>query len=110
MALFTAFQCGFTVQSGAIVQLHGVCVVQLVIAIGPSIASIMSARLIAAEGRASLMPPPAPRTDFSSPARVSRLTSFCAVGSGMPVSAASSVALVRAPPQCRAAAPIITTA
>jgi len=76
----------------------------------PSTASITSARLIAAGGRARRKPPPVPRVLSSSPADDNRLTSFCAVGSGTPVSSASSVAFSRAPPQWRAAADIITTA
>ncbi len=48
-------------------------------------------------------PPPLPRVDLSRPARPSRLTSFCAVGTGMPVSAAMLAALARAPPQWDAA-------
>ena len=39
-----------------------------VIAIGPSTASTMSARLISSAGRASVNPPPAPRTLVSRPA------------------------------------------
>jgi len=66
--------------------------------------------LIAAGGRARRKPPPVPRVLSSSPADDNRLTSFCAVGSGTPVSSASSVAFSRAPPQWRAAADIITTA
>ena len=82
-----------------------------VIAIGPSTASMMSARLIAAAGRASRKPPPVPRALSMSPAALSRDTSFCAVGSGTPVSSASSVAFSRPlTPQWRAAADIITTA
>ena len=53
---------------------------QAVSAIGPSTASTMSASVIAAAGRASLRPPPTPREERSSPADVSRLTSFCTVG------------------------------
>jgi hypothetical protein len=43
-------------------------------------------------------------------AAVSRLTSFCAVGAGRPVSSASWLADTRLPPQCRAAAAMMTTA
>ena len=70
----------------------------------------MSARLIDAGGRASETADAVPRLDSSRPAVESRLTSFCAVGSGMPVSAARVVALTLACPQWRAAADIITTA
>ena len=64
-----------------------------------------------AGGRDRRKPPPEPRVLSISPAEDSRLTSFCAVGSGTPVSSASPVALTRAsPPQWRAAAVIITTA
>ena len=66
--------------------------------------------VIAAAGRASCNPPPAPRVERSSPAAESLLTSFCTVGTGNPVSAASSDALVLAPPQWRAAALIVTMA
>ena len=51
--------------------------------------------LIAAAGRASFKPPRAPRTDLSKPAADNLLTSFCTVGSGSPVSSASSVAFSR---------------
>ena len=70
----------------------------------------LSATVIAAAGRASCNPPPAPRLDRSNPAADSLLTSFCTVGTGRPVSAASSAALVFAPPQWRDAAHIATTA
>jgi hypothetical protein len=86
------------------------CSTHEVSAIGPSTASTMSASVIAAAGRASLSPPPAPRTDRSRPARDSRLTSFCTVGTGSPVSSARSAAETRAEPQWRAAAHIVTTA
>ena len=90
-------------------------------AIGPSTASTISARLIAAAGRASWSPPPTPRELRSSPAAVSRLTTFCTVGTGKPVSSASCAADTRrrffpsaptscAEPQWRAAALIVTTA
>ena len=79
-------------------------------AIGPSTASTTSASVIAAGGRARRTPPPVPRLDSSRPAADSRLTSFCAVGRGMPVSAESVVAFILAAPQWRAAADISTTA
>ena len=63
-----------------------------------------------AAGRASAKPPPAPRTLVSRPDAASWPISFCAVGSGTPVSAESSVALSRAPAGRRAAAVIKTTA
>ncbi|KTE83932.1 hypothetical protein ATE72_11290 [Sphingopyxis sp. HXXIV] len=83
---------------------------QAVSAIGPSTASMMSATLIAAAGRASLMPPPLPREATSRPARARLLTSFCAVGPGMPVCSASMPALSATNPHWRAAALISTTA
>jgi hypothetical protein len=70
----------------------------------------MSARLIAAAGLASWIPPPVPRAERNSPALVNMLTSFCVVGSASPVSAAKSVAETRAVPQWREAALITTTA
>ena len=60
--------------------------------------------------RASVKPPPAPRTLVSRPATASLPISFCAVGSGTPVSPASSAADSRAHGSRRAAAVIITTA
>jgi hypothetical protein len=110
MAWFTAVQCGLTLQSGSITQLQLVALTQLVIAIGPSTASIISAKVIAAAGRESWIPPPAPRTERKSPPLVKMLTSFWTVGNAMPVSSESAVADVRTPPQWRAAAPITTTA
>ena len=83
----------------------------VVIAIGPSTASMISASEIAAAGRARQKPPPVPRVLSISPPADRRLTSFCTVGNGSPVSSASCVALSRPDePQCRAAADIITTA
>ena len=49
----------------------------------------VDATLIAAAGRASRTPPPLPREATRSPARARPLTSFCAVGPGMPVCSAS---------------------
>jgi hypothetical protein len=109
-ALFTPGQCGWTRQLPSIAQLWLLVSTHDVIAIGPSTASIMSARLIAAAGRASAMPPPLPRADRSRPALLNMLTSFCVVGSAIPVSFARSVADTRAVPQWRDAALIITTA
>src|SRR3546814_13092321 len=71
------------------------CSRHVVIAIGPSTASMMSARLIVAGGRASRRPPPVPRSVSINPAAESLLTSFCTVGNGTPVSSASSVAFSR---------------
>ena len=69
-------------------------------AIGPSTASMMSASEIDAGGRDRRNPPPVPRVLSISPAADNRLTSFCTVGSGTPVSSLSSVAFSRAiPPQ-----------
>jgi 2-dehydropantoate 2-reductase len=85
-------------------------VAQAVMAIGPSTASTTSASVIAAGGRDRRTPPPVPRLDSSRPAEDRRPTSFCAVGSGMPVSAARVVAFILAAPQWRAAADISTTA
>ena len=109
-APFTTPICGRTWQPLSSAQSCFPVSTQEVIAIGPSTASMMSARLIAAGGRDRRTPPPVPREDSSKPASDSRLTSFCAVGSGMPVSAESVVALTFARPQWRAAADIITTA
>ena len=64
----------------SIAQLQVDAFTQPVIAIGPSTASIISASVIAAAGRASLRPPPAPRTERSKSALVKMLTSFCTVG------------------------------
>src|SRR5439155_1432099 len=75
---------------------------QLVIAIGPSTASMMSARLIPCAARARVKPPPVPRAEVSRPAPASRPINFCAVGSGTPVSAASRPAVSRAPTGWRA--------
>ena len=77
---------------------------------GPSTASTISARLISATSRFSEKPPRWPRMLCSSPALASRPISFWAVGSGTPVSDASSVALSRSPKGRRAAAVISTTA
>ena len=67
--------------------------------------------MIAAGGRERRKPPPVPRVLSISPAAESRLTSFCTVGSGMPVSPATNVAFSRPlTPQWRAEADIITTA
>ena len=72
---------------------------------------MMSATLIAAAGRDRRKPPPVPRVLSMRPADDKRLTSFCTVGSGKPVSSLSVVAFNRhVLPQCRAAADIITTA
>ena len=62
-----------------------------------------------------LEPAAGPRELRSKPAAVSRLTSFCTVGAGRPVSSASSLAEIRAPliawlPQWRAEAAMMTTA
>ena len=83
---------------------------QTVIAIGPSTASTMSARLIFVAGRASAKPA-AGAANAGEQARAGQWPiSFCAVGSGTPVSSASSVARQpRAAPR-RAAAVISTTA
>ena len=77
---------------------------------GPSTASIISAKLIAAAGRAKDMPPPVPRAERSKPALLKMLTNFCVVGKAIPVSCAKSVAETRAVPQWRDAALIVTTA
>ena len=85
-----------------------------------------AARLDESQGRpyipgASARTPPTPREERSRPAAVRRLTSFCTVGAGRPVSSASCAAetrtrldpvAVQSPdwPQCRAAAVIVTTA
>jgi len=114
-AASTAGQCGRTVQAASSVQSPRPCPLHAAMAIGPSTASTISARLIAAAGRASLSPPRAPRTALSSPAADILLTSFWTVGAGNPVSSASrwadSIGASAARlPQCRAAAHIITTA
>src|SRR5690606_35686483 len=109
-ASFTTLQCGRTLQQVSIAQIARPCSTHGVKAIGPSTASTMSARLIAAAGLASLSPPPAPRVERSRPARDSKLTTFCTVGPGSPVSRAKSAAETRALPQWRAAAHIVTTA
>src|SRR5579884_747442 len=83
---------------------------QTVIAIGPSTASTMSARVISTAGLARANPPAAPRALERRPQPASWHISFCAVGRGTPVSPASSVALRRAPAGRRAAAVIRTTA
>jgi hypothetical protein len=119
--LFTTDQCGWTRQLPSIAQLWLPVSTHDVMAIGPSTASIISAKLIAAAGRASDIPPPVPRADRNRPALLNMLTSFCVVGSAIPVSFDKSVAEIRArflpvagsspaPPQCRDAALIITTA
>ncbi len=66
--------------------------------------------LIVDGARASVKPPPVPRADTSSPDAASRPISFCAVGSGTPVSSANRFALSRALGPWRAAADSITTA
>jgi hypothetical protein len=110
IAALTTPQCGRTEQALSMPQSCLPVSTQGVSVIGPSTASIISASVIAAAGRASLSPPPAPRTDRSNPAAVRRLTSFCTVGAGKPVSSASCAADTRAEPQWRAAALIVTTA
>ena len=107
---FTIGQCGCTEQLPSSAQSCRPPSTQEVSAIGPSIASTMSAKLIAAAGRASCSPPPAPRAERSKPAAVSLLTTFCTVGTGRPDCSANSAALVRPPPQWRAAWLIVTTA
>ena len=103
--------CGRTRHASSSTQSWRSSSEQSVIAIGPSTASMISARLIACGPRASAKPPPVPRAEVRSPAAASRPISFCAVGSGTPVSAASAVADSRASPAApRAAAVRITTA
>ena len=110
-ALPTTPMCGFTRQCASSAQSDGPsCPEQAVMAIGPSTASTISARLISFAVFASEKPPPAPRTLRSRPWQASWPISFWAVGSGTPVSLESSVALRRAPAGRRAAAVINTTA
>jgi hypothetical protein len=109
-ALFTIAQCGLILQSGSIAQLQVDAFIQLVMAIGPSTASIISASVIAAAGRASWIPPPAPRQNGEV-----RLWSKCS-----PISVRWEAQFrFRSPvplrtyaqlPQWRDAAPITTTA
>jgi hypothetical protein len=70
----------------------------------------MSATLMAAAGRASLTPPPAPRTDRINPALTNKCTNLWTVVIGTPVSADRVAALIRGSPQWRAAALMTTTA
>ena len=79
--------CGRTWQAPSSAHSWRSASTQVVIAIGPSTASTMSARLIdgARAGEAEAAAGAARR--FEQARGGSRLTSFCAVGSGMPVSA-----------------------
>ena len=102
-ARLTTPMCGFTRQCASSAQSDASSdPLHCVSAIGPSTASMMSARLMSL--RASVNPPPAPRTLFSRPAAESFPTSFCAVGRGTPVSSARMVADSRSPSARRAAA------
>src|SRR5690606_16413281 len=65
IAPFTAPQCGRTRQLSSSAHSWRVSSIQAVMAMGPSTASTISARLISFAGRASAKPPPVPRADSS---------------------------------------------